>query len=75
MVITEVLGAGKSAAGGVAFYSLRLIFWHLVPCSTWKSLVKPELCPSGVETGQERVSNEECWFVIIYLVPETSFLC
>lgn len=66
MAITEVLGAGMSAAGGVAFYSLLLIFWCLPPTPTpsiWKSLVKAELCPSGVETGQERVSNEECTLV------------
>ena len=44
----------------VTFYSLLLTFWPLVPPSSLKSLVKAELCPSGVESDQERVSSEEC---------------
>lgn len=44
---------------GVPFYAARLDFWPLVPPGTLKSLVKAELCPSGVESDQERVSGED----------------
>lgn len=34
----------------------------LGPCSSkfFEVIGQAELCPSGVESGQERVSNEEC---------------
>lgn len=46
---------------GVAFYSLLLNFWPFVPPNPLKSLVKAELCPSGVESGQEMVSKEDVY--------------
>ena len=59
---------------GVAFYSLLLTLWPLVPLSTWKSLVKAELCPLGVESDQKRVSSEDCALVCDHVFGSQNIL-